>query len=339
MKKFIKNNLKICLTIIITSIVCIGGTVYASVKYFANDISFTPKNSNWNVKNVGEALDALYNLALNNEVCDETPGKTWEYDYINSFDFFIVPCDGKYKVELWGAQGGYNNGYGGYATGVINLKYDDLIYLYVGGKGAKATGGYNGGGSGGGNTGYGGGGATHLSFKRGILSSLSSNIDQIIAVAGGGSGGDSWSSGAPGASAGGYIGVAGTITTDNRNIYSKGGSQTAGGTHYSSGYTSQNGSFGQGGNSASKYGGGGGGGFYGGGGGGASDSWCGSGGGGSSYIGNPLLTEKSMYCYNCSESNDELTKTVSTTCTSSTPTEKCSKQGNGYIKITLLSID
>ena len=77
---------------------------------------------------------------------------------------------------------------------------------------------------------------------------------------------------------------------------------------------------------------GGGGGFYGG---GAIEH--GPAGGGSGYIGNPLLTNKSMYCYNCTESLEESTKTISTTCTSKTPTENCSKQGNGYAKITLIS--
>ena len=35
----------------------------------------------------------------------------------------------------------------------------------------------------------------------------------------------------------------------------------------------------------------------------------------------------------------ESTKTISTTCTSATPTENCAKQGNGYARITLVSID
>ena len=43
-----------------------------------------------------------------------------------------------------------------------------------------------------------------------------------------------------------------------------------------------------------------------------------------------------MYCYNCQESAEESTKTVSTTCTSSNPTENCSKQGNGYARVTLV---
>ena len=69
--------------------------------------------------------------------------------------------------------------------------------------------------------------------------------------------------------------------------------------------------------------------------GGASNNYSGS--GGSSYIGNTLLTEKLIYCYNCTESSEDATKTISTTCTNETPTENCSKQGNGYARITLIS--
>ena len=43
-----------------------------------------------------------------------------------------------------------------------------------------------------------------------------------------------------------------------------------------------------------------------------------------------------MYCYNCTESTEESTKTISTTCTSATPTENCAKSGNGYARITLI---
>ena len=64
-----------------------------------------------------------------------------------------------------------------------------------------------------------------------------------------------------------------------------------------------------------------------------------SGAGGSGYIGNSLLTNKVMYCYNCEESNEENTKTISTTCNEETPTVNCSKKGNGYARITLVSID
>lgn len=59
-----------------------------------------------------------------------------------------------------------------------------------------------------------------------------------------------------------------------------------------------------------------------------------SGGGGSGYIGNSQLTDKAMYCYNCEESSEESTKTISTTRAEETPTENCAKKGNGYARIT-----
>lgn len=90
---------------------------------------------------------------------------------------------------------------------------------------------------------------------------------------------------------------------------------------------------GQGGYSVGGDGGGqGGNGFYGG---GASDFSYG-GGGGSGYIGNTSLSNKAMYCYNCTESSEENTKTISTICEEETPTDKCAKKGNGYARITYI---
>ena len=48
------------------------------------------------------------------------------------------------------------------------------------------------------------------------------------------------------------------------------------------------------------------------------------------------VTEKVMYCYNCTASSDAATKTISTTCTSSSPTKNCSKSGDGHAIITYI---
>lgn len=77
---------------------------------------------------------------------------------------------------------------------------------------------------------------------------------------------------------------------------------------------------------------GGGGGYYG----GENNPYCS--GGGSGYIENSLLNKKVMYCYNCTESTEENTKTISTICSEESPTENCSKEGNGYARITLISV-
>ena len=63
----------------------------------------------------------------------------------------------------------------------------------------------------------------------------------------------------------------------------------------------------------------------------------GGGAGGSSYIGNLLLSDKVMYCFGCEESTESSTRTIANTCHSSTPTENCAKEGNGYVRITLIS--
>lgn len=62
-----------------------------------------------------------------------------------------------------------------------------------------------------------------------------------------------------------------------------------------------------------------------------------AGAGGSGYIGNSKLTNKVMYCYSCTPSDEESTKTISTTCINATPQENCSKESSGYAKITLIS--
>ncbi len=282
----------------------------------------------------------------------------WTFDYTGGEQTFTVPLNGTYKLETWGAQGanyntslGAGGGSGGYSVGMINLSKKTSLYINIGGSGGEkcltescSPGGYNGGGIGSGNTTYsvastGGGGATHIALSTGVLSSLENKIKDILIVSGGG-GGTSYQGDSNGAytghggHGGGFKGSNGTNKRTGWNP-GYGGTQTSGGA--SGGGNKVNGenrgdagTFGQGGNGI-HYSGGGGGGFYGGG----ASNQSGA-GGGSGYIGNTLLTDKSMYCYNCTESTDESIKTISTTCTSATPTENCAKSGNGYARITLI---
>lgn len=230
----------------------------------------------------------------------------------------------------------------------MNIKNSEKIYINIGGQGSDysldklAPGGYNGGGYGGvPNTTYsdrqggcGGGGATHIAITSGLLSSFENKKEGILIVAGGGGGGASVD--IMGSDGGGYKGNDGGYSSLFPTYHGTGGTQTIGGFDFT--INSNYGTFGQGSGFSDnvKYGGnGGGGGFYGGGG---TNRGHSGGGGGSGYIGNSLLTEKTMYCYNCQESSEESTKTISTTCTSATPTANCAKQGNGYAKITLISL-
>lgn len=265
---------------------------------------------------------------------------SFDFEYTGSETVFNIPASGKYVFEVWGAQGGYAidrpGGYGAYATGTINLNSDDVLYINVGGKGLTSpnnsnvlyNGGYNGGGKShsDGATAWGsGGGASSISLMSGELKDVS--LQNVLIVAGGGGGGGTYSgSFNKGGNAGG---IAGNNGEGSQPGY--GGTQTSGGA--GNGNNAVSGSFGLGGG-AGGYSSGGGGGFYGGGTGYGSGS---GGGGGSSYIGNSSLTNKVMYCYSCAESSDENTKTISRTCVNESPQSRCSKSGDGFIRISLIN--
>ena len=273
---------------------------------------------------------------ISNEYIYDTLSKSNEivFSYTNSEQFFKVPYTTNYILEVWGAQGGGSlaasayqapAGYGGYSVGKISLNKDDILYINVGGKGtdgifrADAPGGYNGGGAGSWDKGDdeaagGGGGATHIALESGLLSEFENKRDKILIVAGGG-GGKSWKSG--GGSGGGFTGGSPDSRVANQTSgYAFGQGQNATGIGDSDGH------------------GGGGGGYYGGYESSVSSEWSDYGGGGSGYIGNPLLTDKSMYCFNCLESTDDDTKTISVSTYSEEPTSNTPKVGHGYVKIT-----
>ena len=246
---------------------------------------------------------------------------TYNYNGTNGIDgsvqTFTAPVTGNYNLQVWGASGGnssngYLGGNGGYSKGTISLNKDDVLYIYIGGKGLDGVsgnpsqvGGYNGGGKSSGTSSYNngtggsGGGATHIAKADGLLSTLSTSTSNILLVAGAGGGAANYK---------GYIGGAGGGTTGTTGIgYSTSrqataGSQTAGGAPGYNAKTEMTGSFGKGGDaysgsSSSRYtfSGGGGSGFYGGGGGsGISGStstnyrYTSGGGGGSGYINTSL---------------------------------------------------
>ena len=270
------------------------------------------------------------------------------YEYTGKEEIYVVPEDGTYKLETWGAQGGsynetYHGGYGGYSSGYITLKKGDKLYINVGGQGSyigpynTGQGGYNGGGSillthsDGNEKRATGGGATHISLKSGLLSTLENSKDDILIVSGGGGAAQvnsaildrGWGIGGSG---GGINGSSGTGKNYSTDVVAPGGTQTQ---STEGNINSYSGVFGKGGeNSSTGNSSGGGGGFYGG-----SSSLRGA-GGGSGYIGNSKLTNKAMYCYNCEESSDESTKTISTNDVSETPIANYVKKGAGYAKIT-----
>ena len=311
-------------------------------------------------------LDFISTKAGN--ICEYEVGHVFEFDYTGDSQEFNVPCNGTYKLETWGAQGGsYNSnndtievgGYGGYSTGTISLKYNDNIYVIVGEEGNE--GGYtsaeeekhpitaypNGGGV------YllkatpymkfsSGGGSTHIARTNNLIKDINPSSGNLLIVSGGGGGiADWWGAGDNGGSGGGKVGS--TTSFNYSNVNPTGGTQNSGGLGggNTGGYSGPNeglsGAYGQGGGSTTynpEYvSGGGGGGYYGGG-----ASWGGSGAGGSGYIANENLSNKKMVCYNCEQDLvNESTYTESNTCHNFNPTPECSKEGNGYARITLLS--
>ena len=319
-----------------------------------NILTISNITSNTTCEVVFEPIQVSVNFDLSGGVVETTYTEPKEHTY-------TVPYNGTYKLETWGAQGGTTidgtpGGYGGYSTGNINLNIGSMLYVNVGGAGGRSNagasqnvaGGYNGGGSTGGQgccgRSYGsGGGATHIATKSGILSSLSSSLSSIYIVSGGGGGayyGENVGTyGLQGGSGGGYIGGDGVESTvaDNQWCAGLGATQNRGGMVSSNCSQSANvdpgaitGSFGQGGSGNSSTGGGGG--YYG----GSRSGHIAPAGGGSGYIGNSLLTNKYMYCYNCTTSDVTDTKTYTTTNTSSTPISNYAKSGNGAAKITLV---
>ena len=263
-----------------------------------------------------------------------------------------------------------SGGFGGYSVGTYYFDLNNKMYINVGGGGLSAKhykkesvnknttiGGYNGGAdstytdeSGDWFVGS-GGGATHIASCSGLLSTLENYKENILIVSGGGGGSSYYMNTRDyyhyglGGHGGGYKG------TSSYNTYTSqatvplldvtGGYQFLQNISYRD-YGVKNGAFGLGAtyllnnnaDNKSSLAAGGGGGFYGG-----SSSYSRGAGGGSGYIGNTLLTNKAMYCYNCEESSEESTKTISTTCAEEKPTENCAKKGNGYARITYIGND
>ena len=272
----------------------------------------------------------------------EVTNSEFDFSYTGSAQEFTAPYYGSYKIELWGAQGGYrgaitNGGYGGYTTATIHMTPNDKLYIYVGGSGQSgmASGGWNGGGSRTTSGLPGGGGATDVrTVDTGTNWSDTTSLNSRLLVAGGGGSGGAPSR--PGGYGGGYNGES---RTQSYGSGGGGGTQSSGG----SGGSNNSGTFGQGGQGlyrANGYGGAGGGGWYGGGGvypDGSVDDDRG-GGGGSSYI----LTEDSYKPsgYLLSAEDYVLTdgQTISGNSTMPNPNGgyMTGRTGNGYARITYL---
>lgn len=200
---------------------------------------------------VGETYTCEYSFYNNGTLVNKrtrrvtvVPAET-DYQYTGQEQVFIPPVNGTYKVELWGAGGGYGlangvkknaPGKGAYTSGEIDLTQGDKLYVYVGQKGADATvnsGGaksYNGGGAGGtdpdDDDGGAGGGATDVRLVSGPWNGGESLRSRIMVAAGGN--GSSFT----------YAGVSGgTINGLNHTVVSGNNGKGATQTGYFFGYS------------------------------------------------------------------------------------------------------
>lgn len=268
-------------------------------------------------------------------------GEYKRFDYTGNIQS-IELLPGRYRLECYGASGGIGNGNinpigkGGYISGELLVTTLMTIYVHVGQDGVNnwATSvRYNGGGAAisvGGHNGGAGGGATDFRLSSAAWNNVESLKTRIL-VAGGGGGAQSNYGNTATAGHGGNL-IGGTsynqsyqgrpAATAAARAYSKGGTQTSGGTAYnvndSQGSRIASGSFGSGANSV-QCGAGGGGGWYGG-----ASGYTSGGGGGSSYAaGHPDCdTTYRNNQNNITVNNVVFTQGVNT--------------GNGYAVVTLL---
>lgn len=279
-----------------------------------------------------------------------TNGQILNYSYTGAVQSVTLP-KGTFKLEVWGAQGGYRSsstygGLGGYSAGTIELTAATTLYIYVGGEGggsttntgAVVTGGFNGGGY---RYGYpGGGGASDIRIASTSL------YARVIVAGGGGSCGATSKQGMYGG------GESGGASTENYGSYGYGGTQT-GFTTTVTALTTQPttnstsnypGGFGFGGfgiYTSSGYGGAGGGGWYGG---------CGAcpdssadddrgGGGGSGYVYNS--TNAANYPSGCLLNSSYYLSDTSLIAGNASFTDPggstvTGHSGNGYARITVV---
>lgn len=274
-------------------------------------------------------------------------GDILNYDYTGAVQTVTLP-KGVYKLECWGASGGYRSGstyagYGGYSVGTLTLTEPTNIFIYSGGSGQTGgtSGGFNGGGK---RSSYnGGGGASDIRIGQDSL------YARVIVAGGGGSCGSSTKHGMYGG------GETGGSSSESYGSGGYGGTQT--GVSSSSWQTttqptstsSQAGAyagFGFGGNGiyrSSGYGGAGGGGWYGGSGAypdGSGDDDRG-GGGGSGYV--YTSTTATNYPSGCLLTSahyltDAQTIAGNASMPSTSGSTETGHQGNGYVRITAVKV-
>jgi hypothetical protein len=257
--KLIKGNAtKACLSLLLVSGISIN-TANSQTTY-----TFTNAGATGNIGPTQSQINTAYSSTNLNGLVTTTAGiQSW-----------TVPSNGLYKIDAYGAEGGFSagnvqGGLGANITGTLNLTAGQVLLILVGQQGGTSN--HGGGGTfitdnlnnpiiiaGGGGGGCGAGGVDNVS-KNGQITTSASNG----AGAGAGIGGTAGNGGGIGASF--ASGAGGGLLTNGTNGWAAG---TGGGSFISGGLgASANGlaGFGGGGNGSGIYVGGGGGGYSGGG--------------------------------------------------------------------------
>ena len=221
------------------------------------------------------------------------------YDMLGGYQVFTAPADDRYFMQVWGAQGGSmscdnwtgKGGKGGYASGILEMRAGEKVYVYVGQAGESYNcrqsnyyGGWNGGGTtNGGASGAGGAsdiryfGSNYTPSTAELAWDSSLGLASRIMVAGGGGGSNDHTTGGVGGGLSGTYGAYSGGGCNGGDAIGYGGTQLAGGSGWPSG------AWGVGGGVPNAYadGGSGGGGYWGGGKAGGCNR---AGGGGSGYV-------------------------------------------------------
>lgn len=320
-------------------------------------VDFGCKPGTYYVRAIVFDNDSKWTEIVSNAVT--TNGRSILFGYEGKSSAVCLP-KGKYKLEVWGAQGGNstkaNGGLGGYSSGFLSLSEQEKLFIVVGGQGQIASSSEgtitNGGFPDGGKTKTGlyqninvvpgtGGGSTSIRIT-------TDSVYSRVIVAGGGGGGSGCESHKN------HGGVGGGMNGGNCYYYGilrgeGGGTQTGSSCGKGTKKNGNAGRFGQGADGeylpGRASGGAGGGGWYGGGSGGCGSDFCSSGGGGSGWI----FTESTYNAWKSGDSSNSRQFNLNSTYyltegrtlagneafdTINETEKETGHQGNGYAKIT-----
>ena len=173
--------------------------------------------------------EIVYKFYIDGELKETKIRKVTVFETVTNFSYtgaeqaYIVPASGYYKIELWGASGGNNNGTAGkgaYTSGEIYLNKNEILYFYVGQNPTYQSGScyndnpnnsFNGNTTG---SCVGGGGATDVRLVSGVWYNFNSLKTRIMVSAGGGGAFYAGTGGYGGALTGGAgIGISSSSTT------------------------------------------------------------------------------------------------------------------------------